>query len=65
MARERHVRALEETRAHLAQGAVVTQAFDLMAEELRLAHAALGQITGEVAAADVLAAIFSRFCIGK
>ena len=65
MARERHVRALEETRTHLAQAAVVTQAFDLMAEELRLAHAALGQITGEVAADDVLAAIFSRFCIGK
>ena len=36
-----------------------------MAEELRLAQRALGRITGEVSADDLLGEIFSRFCIGK
>ncbi|EWS63680.1 tRNA modification GTPase MnmE [Hydrogenophaga sp. T4] len=38
---------------------------DLMAEELRLAQQALGEITGEFSADDLLGEIFSRFCIGK
>jgi tRNA modification GTPase len=38
---------------------------DLMAEELRLAQHALGAITGEFSADDLLGEIFSRFCIGK
>ena len=38
---------------------------DLMAEELRLAHDALGEITGAFTADDLLGEIFSRFCIGK
>jgi tRNA modification GTPase len=37
----------------------------LMAEELRLAHASLGRITGQVDVEDLLGEIFSRFCIGK
>jgi tRNA modification GTPase len=41
------------------------QAFELMAENLRLAQNALGRITGEVSADDLLGQIFSRFCIGK
>jgi tRNA modification GTPase len=65
LARERHVQALEETRAHLAEAAIVVQAFDLMAEELRLAQLSLSRITGAVIADDVLGAIFSRFCVGK
>ena len=40
-------------------------ALDLLAEELRLAQTALGEITGEFSADDLLAEIFSRFCIGK
>jgi tRNA modification GTPase len=32
---------------------------------LRLAHAALGSITGEFSADDLLGEIFKRFCIGK
>jgi tRNA modification GTPase len=40
-------------------------ALDLLAEELRLAHDALGEITGAFTADDLLGEIFSRFCIGK
>jgi len=32
---------------------------------LRLAQQALGEITGEFTADDLLGVIFSRFCIGK
>ena len=42
-----------------------TAALDLLAEELRLAHDALGEITGAFTADDLLGEIFSRFCIGK
>jgi tRNA modification GTPase len=69
IARTRHVQALRETRAHLAgalaQAARADAALDLLAEELRLAHDALGAITGAFGADDLLGEIFSRFCIGK
>ena len=64
MARERHVRALEAAKSALERAAQ-TQAFEIKAEELRLAHDALGSIVGEVSADDLLGEIFSRFCIGK
>jgi tRNA modification GTPase len=64
MARARHVRALERAEDHL-QGAARQQALELKAEELRLAQQALGAITGEVSADDLLGSIFSTFCIGK
>jgi len=38
---------------------------DVLAEELRLSQQALGTITGEFSADDLLGVIFSRFCIGK
>ena len=38
---------------------------ELAAEELRLAHEALGEITGRMSADDLLGRIFSSFCIGK
>ena len=41
------------------------RSWELFAEELRLAHAALGEITGEFTADDLLGEIFGRFCIGK
>ncbi len=69
IARTRHVHALRRTREHLtlarAQAALADAALDLLAEELRLAHQALGEITGEFSADDLLGEIFSRFCIGK
>jgi tRNA modification GTPase len=65
LARQRHLVALEEAQAHLEKARAHTQAFELFAEEVRLAQVALGRITGEVSADDVLGAIFARFCIGK
>jgi tRNA modification GTPase len=65
MARQRHLQALEAARGHLAASGALGQAFDLQAEELRLAHRELGRITGTVSADDLLGEIFSRFCIGK
>jgi tRNA modification GTPase len=69
IARERHVQALKRTRDHLdLASAVATQnppALDLLAEELRLSHDALGEITGTFSADELLGEIFSKFCIGK
>ncbi len=69
IARTRHVEALRRTRRHLvaaqARGEAADTALDLLAEELRLAHNALGEITGAFSADDLLGEIFSRFCIGK
>ena len=38
---------------------------DIVAEELRLAAAALGRLTGRVDVEDILDVIFRDFCIGK
>jgi tRNA modification GTPase len=69
IARARHVQALRRTRDHLqralAQAAAPDPGLDLLAEDLRLAHDALGEITGAFSADDLLGEIFSRFCIGK
>lgn len=69
IARERHLQALRDAAAHvgLARGLAAQgdRALELLAEELRLAHRALGRITGTVTADDLLGVIFSRFCIGK
>jgi tRNA modification GTPase len=69
LARARHVQALARASAHLNAAAMHLQAsapmLDLIAEELRLTQNALGEITGEFGADDLLGAIFSRFCIGK
>jgi tRNA modification GTPase len=45
--------------------ASAAQAFELKAEEYRLAQQELGRITGEVHPDDLLGEIFTRFCIGK
>ena len=69
MARERHLTALARTGEHLDQAAAWlardAEHLDLLAEELRLAQGALGEITGEFTADDLLGEIFTRFCIGK
>ncbi len=65
LARERHLRALDTARMHLAAAQGEQLRWELFAEELRLAHAALGTITGECTADDLLGEIFGRFCIGK
>ena len=38
---------------------------ELVAAELRIALDGLGQVVGAVYTEDVLARIFSRFCVGK
>jgi tRNA modification GTPase len=65
MARERHVAALVRARDRVVAAGAVVDRPELFAEELRLAHAALAEITGEFTADDLLGEIFSRFCIGK
>jgi tRNA modification GTPase len=65
LARERHLRALGRAAAHLEVAARESPRWELFAEELRLAHVALGEITGEFSADDLLGEIFARFCIGK
>jgi len=65
LARERHLRALLRARAHVEAAQLETERWELFAEELRLAQAALGEITGEFTSDDLLGEIFARFCIGK
>ena len=65
LARARHLRAMERASAHLDTAGAEARRWEFFAEELRLAQAALAEITGEVTADDLLGEIFSRFCIGK
>lgn len=68
LARRRHLEALDQAMHWLNQGAdllISQRAGELLAEDLRLAHKALGEITGEFTADDLLGVIFSNFCIGK
>jgi len=65
MARARHLDALGRAAGHLAVARESAGQLELFAEELRLAQAALSEITGEFTADDLLGEIFSKFCIGK
>ena len=65
MARARHLDALGRAAGHLAAAREAAAQLELFAEELRLAQAALSEITGEFTADDLLGEIFSSFCIGK
>ena len=67
-ARARHVDALVRCQQQLASArehALQTGDGDLAAEDLRLAHEHLGEITGRFRADDLLGEIFGSFCIGK
>lgn len=67
-ARRRHLDALERASQYLASGKAQLQGYaagELLAEDLRHAQNALGEITGEFTPDDLLGRIFSSFCIGK
>lgn len=67
LARRRHLDALSRAEHHLmtASTQLHAKSGELAAEDLRLAHTALSEITGEFSADDLLGRIFSSFCIGK
>ena len=65
MARERHLQALQTRSGARRPGGRGRAKLEFFAEELKLAQHALGGITGEFTADDLLGEIFSRFCIGK
>lgn len=64
-ARARHLDALRRARSHLEAARQSGEQLEFFAEELRLAQEALGEITGEFSADDLLGVIFGQFCIGK
>ncbi|MGH8561068.1 MAG: tRNA uridine-5-carboxymethylaminomethyl(34) synthesis GTPase MnmE, partial [Nevskiales bacterium] len=68
IARRRHLDALARARAALDRSReqlIERRAGELVAEELRQAQQALGEITGEFTADDLLGRVFAEFCIGK
>lgn len=67
-ARRRHLQALTVTGDYLYNGLAMLKqqsAAELLAEDLKQAHTALGEITGKYSSDDLLGDIFSSFCIGK
>jgi len=67
-ARRRHLDALRLAEQYLQHGhaqLTLAGAGELLAEDLRLAQQALGEITGAFSSDDLLGRIFSSFCIGK
>lgn len=68
IARRRHLDALQRARQAIENGyhcLAGMGAGELLAEELRQAQNALGEITGTFTNEDLLDRIFSSFCIGK
>ncbi|WP_068828751.1 tRNA uridine-5-carboxymethylaminomethyl(34) synthesis GTPase MnmE [Pseudomonas sp. BMS12] len=67
-ARRRHLEALRQAQTSLEHGRAqltLQGAGELLAEDLRQAQQALGEITGAFSSDDLLGRIFSSFCIGK
>lgn len=65
--RERHREALSRAAAHLDRVATAAAGFppELVAEDLRLAVRALGEVGGHVGVEEMLDRLFAGFCIGK
>jgi len=64
----RHRTALEAAKSSLKEALNTLEEgmpFDLLAIDLRAAAEALSRVTGESVSAEVVDAIFSRFCVGK
>ncbi len=65
-ARRRHLLALDEATAAVENArALAAGEIELLAEELRTGHRALGEIVGAMTSDELLGEIFSSFCIGK
>ena len=67
-ARRRHLDALEQAGDFINNGhyqLLNMGAGELLAEDLRMAQQALGEITGQISADELLGKIFGSFCIGK
>lgn len=67
-ARTRHLDALDRARGFLAEGVAeitATGSGELLAQSLRSSSEALGEITGQITADELLGKIFAGFCIGK
>ena len=67
-ARKRHLLALKAALASAQSArelALDTLPGELIAEELRAVHTALGEIVGEMSSDALLGEIFASFCIGK
>lgn len=68
IARTRHIDALNRAKAYAIEAheqLTVYQAGELVADSLRQSQLALGEITGQMSADELLGKIFSSFCIGK
>lgn len=67
IARERHLNCLREARRCIERALMFEESsmIELLAEELRRAGKALGEILGETTTEDILGMIFTEFCIGK
>jgi tRNA modification GTPase len=68
IARRRHMEALDKSHEYVASALnqlQVSQAGELVAEDLRQAQMSLAEITGTITSDDLLGKIFSSFCIGK
>jgi len=61
----RHLELLRSAGESLDSALQVLDRGELLAEDLRAAAAALGEITGEGAREELLDQIFERFCLGK
>ncbi|MCB1682925.1 MAG: tRNA uridine-5-carboxymethylaminomethyl(34) synthesis GTPase MnmE [Pseudomonadales bacterium] len=67
-ARARHLHALDRAMQGLDRSVELSRDAvpgEIVAEELKLVHAALGEIVGQMTSDALLGEIFSRFCIGK
>lgn len=68
LARRRHLDALERALESLLQGQSQLEGYgagELLAEDMRTAQDALGEITGQITPDELLGKIFGSFCIGK